>query len=899
MEPLGCLGIPEVLCCICDALDESTALSVALVCTAFSDPALDRVWSNLTSFKPLVACLPDDLLKADERKTSSDLETEPLRVMFLQRPLERSDLRRYLDFYAKRVRSLRLPSGWRRSGTWLSVEVLQAMQIATDSVPGALTPLLEDFTWLAPQQLNEVYGEAMAIQFTPCMALFFGPSVTSMKIQVDMHHPSYSDFLIAMSKSSSYRLKGLEFSVDDLPEDEVEDGEAISFFHDYLTQATWPKLTELRVGGHYATPYLTSSTIWHLATMPSLTALVLDGFTDIPSLHLPEKEDSAQLDISSSDVGGFVSLKHLHLSSTSLSGVTRFLQHLSPTNGVTVLECLCYDVAPSEDIEDAIHTIHRHLNPHALKELTLRASLQGDAEYDVVIEALKDESLDVGVLLALTRNNGDGFDISPFLDFNQLVKLQVQINGKIRLEQDLVRRFPEAWPRIRHLNFTAFYPIDQPRYASSYLSRFTFFLIIWLCGSVLAVYVAINGAPNFTTGILLATDNSDLTITSQYRAIAFVISFLRSIVPPCEAARTLCMSLTILIFNGAIPGPRFLQVRELKDRVCSELSGDSSSLLSLLLTNRVFLEAGLDALWKEITEFEKVIIACLPADAFTEKTRRVLPLREMSTIFPIVDRGLTPSDLHRFQTLYAPRIRKICLGRVGSFPRYRLSSEFLEALLVATGRRLGALAPRLKTFHWVSYYEQEPTIDQLSPYLTLFVGSSVTSMNVPTRRDGGGSIALTAARLPLLECLCLSHTASPISDDLLGSSGLDNWASLKSLTVESISDSTIPLLASLRNLEHIKFRQLKGTTIQHADEISSSSYSFCALRQLDIHSDTFETATNFLQHIPPSTSLRVLGCSVSKSPPPAASQHIIDAIAERMNKVSLQILEVQDSQDHN
>ena len=60
------LQIPEVVHIICDELDEDSAFSLGMSHKGFLEPALDKRWRHLTSFMPLVACLPDDLLKADE-----------------------------------------------------------------------------------------------------------------------------------------------------------------------------------------------------------------------------------------------------------------------------------------------------------------------------------------------------------------------------------------------------------------------------------------------------------------------------------------------------------------------------------------------------------------------------------------------------------------------------------------------------------------------------------------------------------------------------------------------------------------------------------------------------------------------------------------------------------------
>ena len=60
-----CLRIPEVQRLIYDELDKRTSLSLALTCKAFLEPGLDRIWRNITSFKPLIACIPEELWRLD------------------------------------------------------------------------------------------------------------------------------------------------------------------------------------------------------------------------------------------------------------------------------------------------------------------------------------------------------------------------------------------------------------------------------------------------------------------------------------------------------------------------------------------------------------------------------------------------------------------------------------------------------------------------------------------------------------------------------------------------------------------------------------------------------------------------------------------------------------------
>jgi hypothetical protein len=66
------LHLPEILHMFCDVLlgHQRDLLSVALTSRTFCEPALDVLWRAITSFDPIIACLPDDLWireKAEEK----------------------------------------------------------------------------------------------------------------------------------------------------------------------------------------------------------------------------------------------------------------------------------------------------------------------------------------------------------------------------------------------------------------------------------------------------------------------------------------------------------------------------------------------------------------------------------------------------------------------------------------------------------------------------------------------------------------------------------------------------------------------------------------------------------------------------------------------------------------
>ena len=55
-----CLRLQEIVQLICDEAEGSSALALSLTCKAFLDTGLDSVWKEISSFEPLIACLPAD-----------------------------------------------------------------------------------------------------------------------------------------------------------------------------------------------------------------------------------------------------------------------------------------------------------------------------------------------------------------------------------------------------------------------------------------------------------------------------------------------------------------------------------------------------------------------------------------------------------------------------------------------------------------------------------------------------------------------------------------------------------------------------------------------------------------------------------------------------------------------
>lgn len=71
-----CLRVLEVAGRIANHLDAEDALNLAVTCRTLLEPGLDRVWRNIDSFEPLIACLSEDLLRRNELEVEDGADME-------------------------------------------------------------------------------------------------------------------------------------------------------------------------------------------------------------------------------------------------------------------------------------------------------------------------------------------------------------------------------------------------------------------------------------------------------------------------------------------------------------------------------------------------------------------------------------------------------------------------------------------------------------------------------------------------------------------------------------------------------------------------------------------------------------------------------------------------------
>ncbi|KAF6753306.1 hypothetical protein DFP72DRAFT_1171094 [Ephemerocybe angulata] len=341
------LQIPAVIRSICDHLDRRSALAMSLTRRAFLDPGLDSVWYSLDSFEPLLACLPTDLWRIEEKKIRD--RSTLTSVYYLNRALVPSDADRYLKGYAHRIRHLK--ADIYNAKRIPSVELLQALQVVTYFEPGALAPNIRTFDWIPGNRIERKFSLEYSNNIQPFMPLFVGAKVTELTFNMKSCLPLQALTLLSMANAK--RL--------DLLKNQYLGSETAKFADDYLKSSTWNHLKRLQI------KTLLPSTILYLATLPQLSML------SINSLKANDWHISATERRSRRPIEGFSCLRELGIADAdTVSTITGFLQHLPTLNKLEALDGMALARCSSEEGQDVIDTIAGHLlNPDNFQRLGL------------------------------------------------------------------------------------------------------------------------------------------------------------------------------------------------------------------------------------------------------------------------------------------------------------------------------------------------------------------------------------------------------------------------------------------------------------------------------------------------------------------------------------------------
>jgi hypothetical protein len=421
-----CLRIPEVLRLIYDELDKRTSLSLALTCKAFLEPGLDRIWRNITSFKPLIGCIPEDIWKPDVISVPKrwgfnifmvcghfNFQQRSLTKKFQspRRDLTSQDLRRYLRYYAPRIRQFSPYLHTRMR--MLSIEALQALQIATEYQAGALAPRLQEFHWYRPQQCILALGEPFARVLAPFMSMFLGKSLVSLTVDVDASDPPVYISSVRLAMKQLPLLRSLNLGL-------------AGFSEGWTQPSLWNVggLERIKVGN------IPIGVIPHLASLPNLTSLEVNGI-QVQSPAPPIAPNPT----------GFASLTKLEGCSDSPSDIKHILQHLAPHNDLNAVEWSHSLSTSVSDYQETIDAIAQYCSP-SLRQLDLFG-----------IDAVDEERLDFDA--------EEPIDISPLFQFAHLRELDINIAESVPVTPEFLAQVPDAWPHINRLVLCPTVPSSQ------------------------------------------------------------------------------------------------------------------------------------------------------------------------------------------------------------------------------------------------------------------------------------------------------------------------------------------------------------------------------------------------------------------------------------------------------
>ncbi|KAF6753212.1 hypothetical protein DFP72DRAFT_902207 [Ephemerocybe angulata] len=414
-----CMQISEIVALICSVATKESALSIGLTSLQFLEPALDSVWQTIDSFEPLIKCLPTDIWARQIVPSSSPGISNT--VVTLRRELRPDDLRRYLTFYAPRIRrfGLKIFAGMHI----LSTESLLALQVATDYQLGALAPRLKKLAW-CPRAADNVLGRDFSSQLPAFMSLFLSSEISWIEFDSDIGHYPLDAALMRRAFKHLPHLKALTGTkFGRLP--------ASTF-----TSFPWSHLERLFLHE------MSEDDLRHAMTLPSLRKLAAINSRTIP---VSDRSKALARRISTA----FPSLREVvfvtfHDDITSLIGIMQCLPASS------LIECLISSGAsashpPVSECKTLFQAIRDKCSPLAMKKLRLIDSLPCGRD--------------------ALRHGGTSNDNYPRTTQHE-ANVKLGFPGGVLPNPDVLSRIAVHWPNLRELDIlsTCFHanPLTPP-----------------------------------------------------------------------------------------------------------------------------------------------------------------------------------------------------------------------------------------------------------------------------------------------------------------------------------------------------------------------------------------------------------------------------------------------------
>ncbi|KAF6753231.1 hypothetical protein DFP72DRAFT_426631 [Ephemerocybe angulata] len=396
LETLGLDLIPLVL----SHLDRKSLHSVVLSSRYLLEPGLNELWRFIATFEPLIACLPDDLL-------DFEMNAMDRRVYSLKRPLDISDLNRYLEGYAFRIRHINYDDFRGGDHGTLSHKALLALQITTAHLPhGSLSPNLKRFSWDNARNCETEAGTvAMSLFMPPTLDTWtFGMVEGDWVHQTGLHH-------------AAHHLLGIRSLKIFCSPDPFVDKFIVSSLR---TQ----NLQNLRLA-HAPTPLLR-----HLCTLPKVERMDLLDQTPVSFRYPPG--DTPQLP----STDNFRSLKSLRMDSREICALGPVIQYLPSTNCVRLLKAVAYVAARCVEEQALVTVVGVHGNQAAMRMLLLSNSNAQHTE-DVDLE----QTLDISPLFRL-----------------DLEACHISLSNRISIKPQTISQMASAWGHMHLLR------LESPAY---------------------------------------------------------------------------------------------------------------------------------------------------------------------------------------------------------------------------------------------------------------------------------------------------------------------------------------------------------------------------------------------------------------------------------------------------
>ncbi|KAL0961253.1 hypothetical protein HGRIS_006215 [Hohenbuehelia grisea] len=385
----------------CDAIvDLASVANFALTCRAFTEPALDRLWYELPSLRPLLQLLPEDSwelirVKPLSEDTGSDSDSDdgwvgPTYLFRFTRTLQPNDWMHF-SAYARRVRSF---MHVQESVTEISVAVSVLRDLSLHKPFTRLLPRLRELVWMDDRE------DAL-----PYIHLFLSPDITRLQVGYP-EDPQDVDGQTARQLStlsaSCPSIKSLDSLQIPLP-----------LLSRILTSGSpgFSKLESLVVLGS-----LPEDALSYLAKLSSLKCFKYSPIDDqFPEFH---------------DVHAFASLCDFEITLWSDSDAAQIFLERTRLPNLTKLSIVIHATLSLDQFRRLYNTISKFAS---LRELMIKTFASEDPP---------------PVTTSMSINVNDTAIIAPLLALRRLHTLHLE-NDDIRLDDDAVSRLAQSLPDLR------------------------------------------------------------------------------------------------------------------------------------------------------------------------------------------------------------------------------------------------------------------------------------------------------------------------------------------------------------------------------------------------------------------------------------------------------------------